>query len=184
MTQRPRDLTRQDLPNSTGPRCRQLHRGNLQTAWRETKNEDIAATIVGYIRHVTAARHSFPTRASPGRDEAILASRPWTEPQRKWLERIGKQLEDETVVDREALDAASSRPRAGSIVSTRSSTASWSRSSARSPTRCGRSQRELFTEGVLQMFDRVVSNPAILGGKPVIKGTRISVELILEWIAV
>jgi len=31
------------------------------------------------------------------------------------------------------------------------------------------------------MFDRIVSNPAILGGKPVIKGTRISVELILEW---
>ena len=33
------------------------------------------------------------------------------------------------------------------------------------------------------MFDRIVSNPAILGGKPVIKGTRISVELILEWMA-
>lgn len=33
------------------------------------------------------------------------------------------------------------------------------------------------------MFDRIVSNPAILGGKPIIRGTRISVELILEWIA-
>lgn len=33
------------------------------------------------------------------------------------------------------------------------------------------------------MFDRIVSNPAILGGKPVIKGTRISVEIILEWMA-
>lgn len=33
------------------------------------------------------------------------------------------------------------------------------------------------------MFARIVSNPAILGGKPVIKGTRISVELILEWMA-
>ena len=31
------------------------------------------------------------------------------------------------------------------------------------------------------MFDRITSDPAILGGKPVIKGTRISVELILEW---
>lgn len=33
------------------------------------------------------------------------------------------------------------------------------------------------------MFDRIVSDPAILGGKPIIKGTRISVEMVLEWMA-
>lgn len=33
------------------------------------------------------------------------------------------------------------------------------------------------------MFTRIVSDPATLGGKPCIKGTRISVELILEWVA-
>lgn len=33
------------------------------------------------------------------------------------------------------------------------------------------------------MFDRIVSNPAILNGKPCIKGTRISVEFILELVA-
>ena len=37
--------------------------------------------------------------------QTILASRPWTEPQRRWLERIGKQLEQEVVVDREAIDS-------------------------------------------------------------------------------
>lgn len=31
--------------------------------------------------------------------------------------------------------------------------------------------------------DRIVSNPEILVGKPVIKGTRIPVELILGWLA-
>jgi len=34
----------------------------------------------------------------------ILKSRAWIPPQRKWLDRIGKQLEIETVVDRDALD--------------------------------------------------------------------------------
>jgi uncharacterized protein (DUF433 family) len=33
------------------------------------------------------------------------------------------------------------------------------------------------------MFARITSDPAILGGKPIIRGTRISVEIVLEWIA-
>jgi uncharacterized protein (DUF433 family) len=33
------------------------------------------------------------------------------------------------------------------------------------------------------VFDRITSNPAILGGKPIVRDTRISVEIILEWIA-
>lgn len=32
-------------------------------------------------------------------------------------------------------------------------------------------------------FQYITTDPAILGGKPIIKGTRISVQLILEWIA-
>ena len=33
------------------------------------------------------------------------------------------------------------------------------------------------------MYHLISSNPGVLGGKPVIKGTRISVEMITEWIA-
>jgi uncharacterized protein (DUF433 family) len=33
------------------------------------------------------------------------------------------------------------------------------------------------------MDQRIVTNPNILNGKPCVRGTRISVELILEWIA-
>ncbi|MFN4255830.1 MAG: DUF433 domain-containing protein [Saprospiraceae bacterium] len=32
-------------------------------------------------------------------------------------------------------------------------------------------------------FRYIVCNPKILGGKPIVKGTRISVKLILEWLA-
>lgn len=40
------------------------------------------------------------------------------------------------------------------------------------------------TEGPqMDWRDRITSNPDILLGKPVIKGTRISVELILGWLA-
>lgn len=34
----------------------------------------------------------------------------------------------------------------------------------------------------MNLFPHIISNPAILNGKPIIKGTRISVELILEWL--
>jgi len=33
------------------------------------------------------------------------------------------------------------------------------------------------------MFNRITSDPAILGGKPIIRGTRISVEAVLESVA-
>ena len=31
-------------------------------------------------------------------------------------------------------------------------------------------------------FPNIISDPGILNGKPIIKGTRISVELIMEWL--
>jgi len=34
----------------------------------------------------------------------------------------------------------------------------------------------------MNLFPNIVSNLEILGGKPCIKGTRISVELIMEWL--
>ena len=36
----------------------------------------------------------------------------------------------------------------------------------------------------MNQFQHIVSNKGILGGKPCIMGTRISVQLILEWVAV
>lgn len=115
VTQRPRDLTRQQLKelklvlDAAG-----FTEASLQTAWREATNQDIAATIIGYVRHVAGGEPLLPYKERVQKAmQKILASRPWTAPQRKWLERIGKQLEVETVVDREALDHGQFRAEGG-----------------------------------------------------------------------
>ena len=106
VTQRPHDLTRKQLREL----MLELDKAGytetaLRTAWRETTNQDIAATIIGHIRHVANGSPLVPYRDRVAKAiHKILSSRPWTPPQRKWLERIGKQLEVETIVDREALD--------------------------------------------------------------------------------
>jgi len=79
---------------------------NLRTAWRETTNQDIAASVVGYIRHVALGQPLLPhSQRVQAAMQSIPASWPWTEPQRRWLERIGKQLEQEVLVDREAIES-------------------------------------------------------------------------------
>ncbi|RIV17575.1 DUF433 domain-containing protein [Fibrisoma montanum] len=35
----------------------------------------------------------------------------------------------------------------------------------------------------MQSFQHITADPDILGGKPCLKGTRISVELVMEWVA-
>lgn len=107
VTQRPRDLTRADLKalrlalEKAG-----FPETSLRTAWRDATNADIAASIIGYIRQAALGDALIPYEDRVQRAMAtMLASRPWTAPQRKWLERIGKQLAKEIVVDRAALDA-------------------------------------------------------------------------------
>jgi type I restriction enzyme R subunit len=43
----------------------------------------------------------------------ILASRSWTAPHRKWLERIGQQLKTEVIVDRDAFDRGAFKAQGG-----------------------------------------------------------------------
>jgi type I restriction enzyme R subunit len=106
VTQRPRDLTRKQLKELMLELDKAGYsEATLRTAWRETTNQDIAATIIGHIRHAAIGSPLVPYKERVAKAmQKILSSRPWTPPQRKWLERIGKQLEVETIVDREALD--------------------------------------------------------------------------------
>lgn len=115
VTQRPRELTRGQLKEL---RIRLDTAGytetNLKTAWREMTNEDIAASIIGFIRQATLgdALISYTERVDRAMKK-ILASQSWTPPQRKWLERIGKQMKAETIVDREALDKGEFKTQGG-----------------------------------------------------------------------
>ena len=104
--QRPRDLTRQDLKDLRMELSKAGYsETQLKAAWRDKTNEEIAASIIGYIRQAALGDALMPYGERVQKAmKTILASQPWTPPQRRWLERIGKQLEKEYVVDRAALD--------------------------------------------------------------------------------
>lgn len=106
VVQRPRELTRTQL------RALRLEldrlgfsETNLRRAWQDARNEDIAASIIGYVRQAAIGDPLVPyedrVREAMKR---ILAKRAWSDPQRQWLKRIAEQIQREIVVDREALD--------------------------------------------------------------------------------
>ena len=115
VTQRPRDLTREQLKELSLELDKAGYNvSRLRTAWSEVTNQDIAASIVGFIRSqaLGSALVPFETRVDRA-VKSILAAREWTKPQRSWLERIGSQLRQETIVDRSALDRGQFRANGG-----------------------------------------------------------------------
>ncbi|MDZ7922096.1 type I restriction-modification system endonuclease [Rhodoferax sp.] len=98
---RPKDLTREQLKE-----VRLLLDGKgfsearLQAAWRSQSNQDIAAGIMGYIRQAALgeALLSFDERVKLALHK-LYAAHPFTPVQRKWLDRLAKQLTHELVID-------------------------------------------------------------------------------------
>jgi type I restriction enzyme, R subunit len=106
VVQRPRDLTRAQLRELKLELDRfGYSEANLRRAWHDAKNEDIAASIIGFVRQAAIGDALIPfgerVREAMNR---IYAGRSWTDPQRRWLKRIAEQLEREVVVDRVAFD--------------------------------------------------------------------------------
>lgn len=107
VVQRPQELTREAL--------RQLRLEldaagftdtKIRRAWSDVKNEEIAASIIGYIRQAAIGDPLIPYAERVRKAvQAILQKLQWTDVQRKWINRIGAQLELEIVVDRAAFDA-------------------------------------------------------------------------------
>jgi type I restriction enzyme R subunit len=106
VVQRPRDLTRSDLKElRMALDLKGYSEANLRRAWADAKNVDIAASIIGFVRQAALGDPLVPygdrVRAAMQR---VMASRAWSDPQKRWLQRIGEQVEKEIVVDREAID--------------------------------------------------------------------------------
>lgn len=106
VVQRPRDLTRAGLKSlRLELDAMGYSDANLRRAWSDAKNEDIAASIIGFVRQAALGDHltPFDIRVKSAM-QRILTKHSWTEVQRKWLKRIEEQILREIVVDRAALD--------------------------------------------------------------------------------
>ncbi|MCK0714930.1 type I restriction-modification system endonuclease [Chromohalobacter sarecensis] len=103
---RPVDLTREQLRevklllDQNG-----YSEARLQTAVRNQTNQDIAASIIGHIRRAALgeALVPFEQRVNTAM-ERIYSQHAWTPVQRRWLERLAKQLTHEVVLDRDAIN--------------------------------------------------------------------------------
>ena len=115
VTQRPRELTRAQLKELALALDEAGYNvSHLRAAWSEVTNQDIAASLIGFIRQHAIGSPLVPFEKRVDRAlETILARRSWTQPQKKWLERIASQIRQETIVDRDALDTGEFRAQGG-----------------------------------------------------------------------
>lgn len=91
---RPKDLTRKDLREIiTLLDTKGFKQSHLQTAWKQSKNEEVAADIISFIRQAALgeALIDHETRVKRAMQK-VYSLHDWTPRQQKWLERIEKQL--------------------------------------------------------------------------------------------
>ena len=106
VVQAPWELTRQNLKElALVLEQNHFREQDLQVAWSEVKNEDIAARIIGFIRQAAIGEALIPFEQRVDNALAkILASQSWKTPQIQWLNTIAKQMKATTIVDEAALD--------------------------------------------------------------------------------
>ncbi len=105
---RPKDLTRQQLRevrlllDQNG-----FSEASLKSAWRNQTNQEIAASIIGFIRQAAIGEALLPfDQRVANAMQKIYGQQPWTTMQRKWLERLAKQLVLEVVIDPQQVNDA------------------------------------------------------------------------------
>lgn len=117
VTQRPKELTRNDLRELQ----LQLEQNGfpeaaIKSAVRDSTNQDIAASIIGFVRFAMLNEPLLPYKERVDRAmRAILSSQSWEPRQRQWLERIGKQIKENVIIDRESFDAGAFKQQGGFV---------------------------------------------------------------------
>tara|TARA_R110000868_G_scaffold86703_1_gene243063 strand:+ start:289 stop:3765 length:3477 start_codon:yes stop_codon:yes gene_type:complete len=108
VVKRPKDLTREQLRevrlllDQNG-----FSEASLKSAWRNQTNQEIAASIIGYIRQAAIGEALLPFEQRVANAmQNIYTLQPWTTMQRKWLERLAKQLVHEVVIDPQQVNNA------------------------------------------------------------------------------
>ena len=103
MVNRPRDLSREQLKeiklllDGAG-----YSEAKLQAAVRNETNQDIAASIIGHIRRAALGEPLIPfAQRVETAMQRIYTSQAWSIAQRRWLDRLAKQLVHEVVLDRQ-----------------------------------------------------------------------------------
>jgi type I restriction enzyme, R subunit len=86
----------------------------LRTAWAEKTNQDIAASIIGFVRQQALGSPlvSYEERVKKAMQRIYQMQR-WTGVQRQWLKRIEQQLNKEFIVDRDSLDRGAFKAKGG-----------------------------------------------------------------------
>lgn len=103
---RPRDLTRDSLRElRLALDAQHFTESALRTAWRDSKNEDIAASIIGFIRQAALGDPLVPySERIDAAIRRVAARHKLGDVQMRWLSRIGDEMKTKVVVDREAFD--------------------------------------------------------------------------------
>lgn len=98
---RPRELTRAQLRELQAALAQHhFTERSISTAWKQARNQDIAATLIGYIRQMALGSPLIPFDRRVDQAVAkLLARRAWTEPQKRWLVRIATAVKSSSVVD-------------------------------------------------------------------------------------
>lgn len=98
---KPKDLTREQLKeiklllDTNG-----YTETKLKAAWRNSTNQEIAASIIGHIRQAALGESLIPFDQRVHKAlQKIYAMHAWLPAQRKCLERLGKQLIHEVIID-------------------------------------------------------------------------------------
>ena len=103
---RPRDLTRESLRElRMALDARHFTEKALRAAWHDKTNEDIAASIIGFIRQAALGDPLIPYADRVGAAiRKVASAHDLDDVQRRWLDQIGKEMTSQVVIDRQAFD--------------------------------------------------------------------------------